>query len=614
MPFAKNPMGLVELLKRESTLAVRRLLVLALLAGASSATILAIVNHAASIAAPPRAEQEREGSEGPDAGGLPMSHPSGGQAEAGRSRSVASPTVLGPFGEAASGASAGSTGESEMDREAASLRLLALFVLAIAIYVVTQRKILVAGVSEIELVLHKIRVRIADKIRRADLEPLEKIGRSEIYSAVNKDTLTISQASMPLVTASQYLILIVFASMYLLWVSRVAFVFAAGFVALASAIHFKRGKALTAALHEATESENRLFDGLSSLLDGFPQVRIHGPRSQELYESVHGISEVTRGIKTEARSALANHFVFSQTSIYSLLGILVFLVPRFSDTYSDAIIDSTAAVLFLIGPIFGLLGTVPLYFEADAAAEHIAKLEASLDATFSSALETQEPLESFREISFDRVSFRYDDPRAETPFQIGPLDFTVRCGELLFVTGGNGSGKTTFIKVLTGLYLPRKGDIAIDGARVDDDRYEAYRALFTYVPAEAYLFDRLYGLPTPPADEFTALLRQVQLEGKTELEGDRFTTLDLSGGQRRRVALLVSLLEDRPIYVFDELAAHQDPAFRKKFYEELLPELKERGKAVVVVTHDDRYFDHADRTLKLEEGLITGDGAGLEER
>ena len=84
-----------------------------------------------------------------------------------------------------------------------------------------------------------------------------------------------------------------------------------------------------------------------------------------------------------------------------------------------------------------------------------------------------------------------------------------------------------------------------------------------------------------------------------------FNTVDLSTGQRKRLALIVSLLEKRPILLLDEWAADQDPEFRRKFYFDLLPALHRAGVTVVVVTHDDRYLDEMDlpaRRLRMDEG------------
>ena len=122
-----------------------------------------------------------------------------------------------------------------------------------------------------------------------------------------------------------------------------------------------------------------------------------------------------------------------------------------------------------------------------------------------------------------------------------------------------------------------------------------------------HLFRKLYGIPEPEPGEVDRLLKQFRLSDKTSLENGEFRTLDLSGGQRRRLALIVSLLEKRPILILDEWTAEQDPEFRRKFYEELLPQMKQAGLTVVAITHDDRYLDELKmpaRRIRFEEGRI----------
>ena len=71
--------------------------------------------------------------------------------------------------------------------------------------------------------------------------------------------------------------------------------------------------------------------------------------------------------------------------------------------------------------------------------------------------------------------------------------------------------------------------------------------------------------------------------------------------------LLTAYLEDRAVYVFDEWASDQDPIFKELFYLHILKRLKERQKAVVVVSHDDRYFSAADRIVRLDSGKAVPD-------
>jgi putative pyoverdin transport system ATP-binding/permease protein len=206
------------------------------------------------------------------------------------------------------------------------------------------------------------------------------------------------------------------------------------------------------------------------------------------------------------------------------------------------------------------------------------------------------------------ITFRYVDKFSDAAFTIGPIDFTLRPGELVFITGGNGSGKSTFLRVLAGLYPPASGDIILDGMRIDGGNRNTYRALMSAIFFDYHLFRRLYGVPQPEPGELEGLLAQFRLADKTGLtdEGE-FRTLDLSGGQRRRLALIVSLLEKRPILLLDEWTAEQDPEFRRKFYDELLPDLMRAGGTIVVITHDDRYLDELTlpaRRIRMDEGRI----------
>jgi putative ATP-binding cassette transporter len=189
------------------------------------------------------------------------------------------------------------------------------------------------------------------------------------------------------------------------------------------------------------------------------------------------------------------------------------------------------------------------------------------------------------------------------------VDFTLESGELVFITGGNGSGKSTFLKILAGLYIPEAGRILLDGARIDDDTRERYRALITAIFTDYHLFSRLYGIPNPDPAEVERLLAQFELSAKTRLSDGEFRTLDLSTGQRKRLALIVALLEKRPLLLLDEWASDQDPEFRRKFYNEILRDLNRAGVTIVAVTHDDRYINELDlpaRRLHMEDGRFAG--------
>jgi putative pyoverdin transport system ATP-binding/permease protein len=210
-------------------------------------------------------------------------------------------------------------------------------------------------------------------------------------------------------------------------------------------------------------------------------------------------------------------------------------------------------------------------------------------------------IKSFEEINYNKLIFDYTNKNGTSGFRLGPIDLTVKKDEILFITGGNGSGKSTLLKLITGLYFPLSGSIEINGKEAGK---EELRSLFSPIFIDPHIFDRLYGLDYIDSEKVNQMLEQMELNKKTRFEENRFTELDLSTGQRKRLALIAALLEDRPIYIFDEWAAEQDPHFRKYFYETLLPSLKAQNKAIIAVTHDDHYFHAADRIVKLDYGEI----------
>jgi putative ATP-binding cassette transporter len=285
---------------------------------------------------------------------------------------------------------------------------------------------------------------------------------------------------------------------------------------------------------------------------------------------------------------------------------MVFLVPMLSSGYSDVVVKTTTAVLFLIGPISGLVANVPVFNNANIAAANITKLDEMLAGPVERAQLLSTPngnRRTFREIVLRGVVFQHRDSQA-VPFTVGPIDLTLRAGEIVFLTGGNGSGKSTLLKLLTALYLPQLGSIQIDGELVTPDNAQSYRDMFATVFSDFHLFRKLHGIDIDSPDEVQPLIDEMELTEKTALVDRAFNTLDLSAGQRKRLALLVAMLERRPVCILDEWAADQDPIFRRKFYYEILPILRARGATIIAVTHDDRYFHLADRQLRMEEGKL----------
>ena len=486
----------------------------------------------------------------------------------------------------------------------------ALFVIALLLFIKTQHYILIATTVEIEAIIHKVRVRLMDQVRHSELLPLDAIGRAEIVAAITKETGTLTQATNMLAFAGQGVVLVFFVAIYIAYLSLLAFALSVAIVCLAGLIFHMKSHQVAAGTREAADWDNRLYDRLMDLLDGFKEVRLNRSRSDDLFDDIVEVSRTAANIKIRTQSESYKQLVFSQSSMYLLLATVVFVVPVFSDTKGSSILQVTTALMFIVGVCMGIVQTIPLLQAANVAADNIERLELRLRAIAATAEPAlPEPRKRFEKIEVRNVVFSYVDAASEAIFKVGPVNFTLRSGELVFITGGNGSGKSTFLKLLSGLYEPDSGEIMLDGVRVDDSNRDVYRSLIAAIFVDYHLFRRLYGMSEPDAAQVDRLLRQMRLADKTRLANGEFSTLDLSGGQRKRLALIVSLLEKRPILLLDEWTADQDPDFRRKFYDELLPELQQAGGTVVVITHDERYLDElklSARRLRMDEGRFVG--------
>lgn len=481
-----------------------------------------------------------------------------------------------------------------------------LFLISLFLFIKAQSYITITTTAEIEAIIHRIRLRLMDQLRRSELRELEGIGRSSIIAALTSDTAILTQASRILSFAIQGGVMIFCVAIYVAYLSLVAFVMSVVIIGTAILVfHFRNQQSEQTRL--ASEREHELFDRLTDFLDGFKEVRLNSARSADLFDDAVEVSRNAANIKIRSQSETFKRIVWAQSSMYIALGAVVFVAPRFTASLGGvSITKTTTALLFVVGSCFGLVQSIPILVQANAAADRIAQLETALRATvLSSKPVDAATAKPFGNIAMRNVLFRYCDKASDTVFQVGPLDFDLRAGDLVFITGGNGSGKSTFLRLLAGIYPPDSGAITLDGVLIDDDTRESYRASISAIFTDYHLFRRLYGIASPQPAELARLLREFRLEDKTGLANGEFRTLDLSGGQRKRLALIVSLLEKRPILLLDEWTADQDPDFRQKFYHEILPELQQAGATIVVITHDDRYLAELDmpaRKLRMDAG------------
>lgn len=493
-----------------------------------------------------------------------------------------------------------------------AVRFGVMFGLVAAAYVVSLRVTFNRSAQIFEGMVEKIRTRVLDKVRHSDLVALETIGPARIHTFVTQDSLLISNLGGQLSAAAQAAVLMLFVSIYIAYLSGFAFLLTVG-LSLGGVVIYMRGDREYRKNFERTHEEEIEFFGLvDHLFKGFREVKVSRRRSVALAADLRAVSRDLKTLKMETTRLYSDSYIKAQCFFYCLVALVVFILPRLVPTDADVIAKTTMAILFIIGPLSQVVGVLPQWSQASLAVEHLLSLETELDKYHKKRRrpppsDAGGALQGFERVSFDQLEFTYTSDVTNETFTVGPLSFHVDAGEILVITGGNGSGKSTLLKVLTTLYYPDKGTIAVDGLPVLEEDAQRYRELFSVVFSDFHLFEKLYGFDNPTRVAVDTLLQRLRLEGKTDVVDGRFTNLALSTGQRKRLALLVTLLEDRPIIVLDEWAAEQDPEFRQFFYEELLAELKSRNKTVIAISHDDKYFRCADRVIRLEFGRIVSD-------
>lgn len=371
-----------------------------------------------------------------------------------------------------------------------------------------------------------------------------------------------------------------------------------------------RGHAHIKALREKGDE---LFRHLRSLTDGIKELKLHHERRRAfLEEELQGTALEVQHHSVAAQRAFSSAVSWGQVLIFVLIACVAFVLPAFAPVEKPVLTGFTFAILYMVGPVQIILNSMAQLSRATVAMDRVEAIGVQLseNARPQAQLPARTGAPSWTSLELDGVTHTYRSERDGAAFTLGPIDLSFRPGEIVFITGGNGSGKTSLAKLLTGLYQPESGTVRLDGQPVDEAGQERFYALFSAVFSDFFLFDSLLGLGRDSLDDDAAhYLRELQLDHKVKVVDGRLSTTELSQGQRKRLALLTAYLEDRPVYLFDEWAADQDPHFKNVFYHELLPALRARGKTVFAISHDDRFYDVADRVIKLDYGQVIYDSA-----
>ncbi|OEU64082.1 MAG: hypothetical protein BA867_09120 [Desulfobacterales bacterium S5133MH16] len=454
-------------------------------------------------------------------------------------------------------------------------------------------------------IIKKIRINIIEKIRHTELRFLETAGKGEIYTRLTEETESILRAAPSFTMAMEGIVSFAAIFTYMIFLFPHGAIFIC--ILMSMSIIFYTLSAIPARrkLTSSKIREAELLDKLNDVLAGFKEIRINHKKNEDLFADFKAIAKEAEKLKADAMITLNDSFMLINIAFLGIIGGIIFMLPIIDIIENSIVISLVSSLLFLWGPMMTTFSIIPQYLIASVAIANIEKLEALID-NFDPYIPEKEPeaIADFKEITLNSVTFCYNDEDGDLLFQMGPLDFSLKKNEIIFIAGGNGSGKTTLMRLLTGLYYPEDGSVSIDGSIVTRQTYQSYRDLFSTIFTDFYIFKKLYGMEDIDENNVNELLRKMEIEKKTEYIKKSFTNINLSTGQRKRLAYITALLEDKQIYVFDEWAADQDPEFRKKFYNRFLNDMRLMGKTVIAVSHDDRYFDRADKVIKMEMGKI----------
>lgn len=492
-----------------------------------------------------------------------------------------------------------------------------LFVITLTIFLSITNIVNKANINSTQNLIHKFKMRIMREVFQSDLAKIDEIGRAEILQILARDTQTVSQSMTVMVTACQSIATLVFLTLYMATISITAFfitlisttlIFIAGFITIRN---------VTDELDSVWKRESTLNEKFADFLNGYKEIKMNSDRAYDITCDMVDDARETLSIKAKMLIFISNFFTYLQGVFYVVVGLMIFVVPIISIDFTSSVTQAATTSLFLTASLTGIIQSIPNLSQSNAAARALTQLEEKLVARNTG--HNQNVREVFGEIEsirINNINYHYPDPEGQDKVQpygsrvdrkkfgLGPISYEFKAGKVYFIRGNNGSGKTTLIRLLIGLAKPNEGDIFVNGTPIALPATSDYRNLFSVVFSDFHLFKKLYGLSGITPTEIDHLIELFQMEKKLSVTDGIFSSLSFSTGQKKRLALIVALLEKRQVIILDEWAADQDPVFRHLFYEKLIPMFRAMGKTVIAITHDDHYFKSADHLLQLVNGQL----------
>lgn len=464
-------------------------------------------------------------------------------------------------------------------------------------------------------ILYGYELNIVDKLRYASLPDFQKLGSERVYTAIN-DVRVLGLVPEVMIVIVNSAIIVVCALAYLFYTSLAGGLCVLGLMLGLLFFYSARNTAIRKNLSKVRDLQDKYHKYLLDLLNGFKEIKMSSVRNQNLFNGyIKTNRDTARAFGQQTAVRYLDNELIGRYSWYFALGLVIFVLPPLFSMRVQEYSPFIVVVLYLMGPLSSLVGIMTHLNNINVAIERIHAVEREIGTV---AVSNRNPAilpricGKFESLHFKNIGFDYTDQLKQKSFMVGPINFKIRKGEIIFITGGNGSGKTTFMNLLTGLYQASAGTISYNGHAIPLKDYNKYSDCFSAIFTNNHLFSENYDgfdLHTDNAD-LMHYADKMQLRHVLKINNqEKKIDIGLSKGQSKRLALIYALLENRELIVLDEWAAEQDPVFRAYFYEVILSDLKRMGKTVIAVTHDDHYFHHADRIIKFDYGTIVSDEA-----
>lgn len=455
----------------------------------------------------------------------------------------------------------------------------------------------------------RLRSQLVKRIMDTSLQQVEQLTRAQLLTSLNSDVRNITMGFVRLPELLQGIILTIASTAYLAWLSPKMLLPCALWVVITLIGGGQLVSRVYRHLAKVRATEDDLQADYQAVIDGHKELTLNRDRAERLYHDqylVHAKDYRQQIIRADTFHLSAVNW--SNIMMLGAIGLVFFLANGLGWGDTGVAATYSLTLLFLRTPLLSTVGALPMLLSAQVSFNKLRELALpDFQPDFHPQVTTADFADNWRTLSLHDMTFEYPAPAAGTkPFAIGPLNLTIQRGELIFLIGGNGSGKSTFARLLTGLNIPAKGTMKLDDTLITSANRPHFQQQISAVFTDFYLFDEVQGprgqAPDPKLVEHW--LNQLQMKEKLAFNGNTVTSLQLSQGQRKRLALLLAVAENRDILLLDEWAADQDPLFRRYFYTELLPQLQAMGKTILAISHDDHYFDQADRLLEMRHGQL----------